>query len=83
MTITELEKLALLNIRDNDFSTGPTSEIWSDSINDSPHANVPSASLGGVISSLRKKNLARSQGDGDESTIHLTEQGAALAATLQ
>ena len=83
MNLTDLERLALLNIIDNNFSTGSLEPVWSDSINDSPHADVPPRSLPGVISSLCKKDLASAWGEGSESVVALTERGAELARKVQ
>ena len=69
--LTYLERLALLNLRDNDFGNG----VWADSVNDSRHPSIPEKSIPGVISSLNKKGMVRSQGRGRDAFIDVLQAG--------
>ena len=70
--LTYLERLGLLNLRDNDF--GPNMS-WADSVNDSRHPSLPEKSIPGVIASLNKKGLVQSYGRGRDAVIAVLQAG--------
>ena len=78
-TLTDKELSVLSGIVRSDYSiSGDPDEnvgnaIWSWSI-DSEFANTPSC--GGIVSSLVKKGLAKSNGEGDDATTSITQAGA-------
>ena len=81
--LTTLEKDVLINGFGNNYFNDREENgvVWSNSIID--HCEKCTINqLSGVVSSLVKKGIMRNNGDGNESTIGLTEKGKKVFLTL-
>lgn len=77
--VTELERDVLAGIYASEYSDGPLAEPWSWSI----RAKVATkAQIPGVVASLVKKGLVRSNGMGKEASVGVTERGYHVAVAL-
>lgn len=74
MNLTELEKDVVRAIAENQYADAPDSEVWSFAIK--YHTKVTrDEQICGVVSSLVKKGIVVSEGDGKDSVVYLTKRG--------
>ena len=72
ITLTDLEKEVLEGINNSEYGDDLGATIWSWSIN---CKSAGTKTISGVVSSLSKKGLTVSQGEGKDQTVALTELG--------
>lgn len=75
MNITELEKQGLENFITNDYGDIPDHCIWSNVLADCGDNDISPQQISGIVSSLIKKGLVNSSGEGKDSTLSLTIKG--------
>lgn len=74
--LTELETKLVGNMVTNNYGDIPDHNIWSWAWDEGVHgAFCTKAQISGVIASLVKKGLIRSEGEGDDANIWFTEEG--------
>lgn len=76
MKLTQNEEKMIVNIGGNEFTSEPGDSVWGDCLSLGPYGEfVPKTSFGGIISSLSRKGMILSCGDGRDATIRLTKLG--------
>ncbi len=82
MNITELEKQALENYITNNYGDVPHHCVWSFALAEDGHNRIDKSKISGIVSSLAKKGLVLCDGEGNEATTQLTNEGQKLAYKL-
>jgi len=80
--LTPKERAVVLRMFTHEMhdTQGPDSPIWADCID--PVPGVPRTSVPGVVSSLNRKGLMVSSGDGGDACACLTTWGVAVAREI-
>jgi len=85
MKLTDLETKMILNIALNNFQDDPNyaNPVWADClVFEGPFNEIKDNQIGGIVSSLTKKGLARAEGENRDAITSLTEAGQAQAKIL-